>query len=117
MHFERGWDYARAIAYLQQAADIAVRRYANAEAAHHLSKGLALLKTLPATPERDQQELLLQAALGASLMAMKGFGASEVERAYARARELSEQVGETSQFGLVLFGLLLPYRTTSAYTF
>ena len=48
MHFERGRNYHRAVAYLQHAADTAVRRYANAEAAHHLSKGLALLKALPA---------------------------------------------------------------------
>jgi predicted ATPase len=115
MHFERGRDYARAIAYLQQAADTAVRRYANAEAAHHLSKALALLTTLPATPTRDQQELLLQAALGASLMAVKGFGAVEVAHAYARARELCEQVGETPQLGLVLFGLLQFYMVRTAF--
>jgi hypothetical protein len=51
MHFERGRDYHRAIAYLQHAADTAVRRYANAEAANHFAKGLALLKALPATAE------------------------------------------------------------------
>jgi predicted ATPase len=69
MHFERGRDARRAINYLREAADTAVRRYANAEAAHHLSKGLALLQALPATAERTQQELALQCALGASLIA------------------------------------------------
>ena len=34
----------------------------------HLTKGLELLKTLPDTPERAQQELTLQVALGAPLM-------------------------------------------------
>ena len=106
MHFERGRNYHRAVAYLQHAADTAVRRYANAEAAHHLSKGLALLKALPATAERTQQELTLQCALGASLMAVKGFAAPEVERAYARAHELCQQVGDTPQLCFALWGLL-----------
>ena len=109
MHFERGRDYHRAVAYLQRAADTAVRRYANAEAAHHLSKGLALLKALPATAERTLQELTLQCALGASLMAVKGFSAPEVERAYARAHELCQQVGDTPQLCLALWGLLQFY--------
>ena len=36
------------------------------EAIGHLTKGLELLKTLPDTPERAQQELTLQIALGAA---------------------------------------------------
>jgi predicted ATPase/DNA-binding winged helix-turn-helix (wHTH) protein len=109
MHFERGRDARRAVSYLRQAADTAVRRYANAEAAHHLSTGLALLQALPPTAERTQQELALQCALGASLMAVKGFAAPEVERAYGRAQALCEQVGESPQLGLVLWGLLQFY--------
>jgi predicted ATPase len=38
-------------------------------------------------------------------MAVKGYAAPEVERVYARARELCQQVGETSQLCPVLFGL------------
>jgi predicted ATPase/DNA-binding winged helix-turn-helix (wHTH) protein len=106
MHFEHGRDYPRAVAYLQHAADTAVHRYANAEAATHLSKGLALLQVLPATVERTQQELALQCALGASLMAVKGLAAPEVERAYARAHELCQQVGDTPQLCRGLWGLL-----------
>ena len=54
-----------------------------------------MLKTLPDTPERAQQELVLQTTLGPALMATKGHAAPEVEQAYARARELCQQVGET----------------------
>src|SRR6185295_4724596 len=67
------------------------------------------LKTLPDTPERAQQELTLQIALGAPLQATKGFGASEVEAVYTRARELCRQVGETPQLFPVLWGLWLFY--------
>jgi hypothetical protein len=39
-------------------------------------------------------------------MAVKGFSAPEVEHAYARAHELCQQVGDTPQLCLVLWGLL-----------
>ncbi len=105
VHFERGRDDRRAIGYLRQAADNALRRSANADAVSHLTKALALLATLPDTAERTQQELNLQVALGASLMAIKGYAAPEVVRAYARARELCQQVGEISQLVPVVWGL------------
>jgi predicted ATPase len=66
---------------------------------------LELLKTLPDTPQRAQQELTLQIALGVPLMTTKGWPAPEVERAYIRARELCEQLGETRQLFSVLRGL------------
>jgi predicted ATPase len=59
-----------------------------------------LLKTLPDTPERSQQELTLQIALGAPLIITKGFTAPEVERVCIRALELCRQLGETpKRFG------------------
>ncbi len=61
--------------------------------------------TLPDTPERAQQELTLQLALGTSLMATKGFAAPEVGTVYARALALCQQVGETPQLFPVLAGL------------
>ena len=91
--------------YLHLAGQQAVQRSANAEAIDHLTAALELLKTLPDTPERAQQELTLQIALGVPLMATKGYAAPEVEQAYTRARELCQQVGETPQLFPVLFGL------------
>src|SRR5215831_3572006 len=105
VHFERGRDHRKAIHYLQHAGENAVRRSANQEAITLLTKGLELLKVLPNTPERTQQELMLQIALGSPLMFTKGPAAAEVERVYARARELCQQVGETPQLFPVLRGL------------
>ena len=68
----------------------------------HLTKGLEVLHTLPDTPERARQELGLQITLGPALLATKGLAAPEVERAYTRARELCQQVGETPQLFPVL---------------
>ena len=61
--------------------------------------------TLPDTLERARQELDLQITLGPVLMAVKGFASPDTERAYARARELCQQVGETPQLFPALHGL------------
>jgi len=111
MHFEQSRDYPRAINYLQQAAENAGRRYANREALAHLTKGLALLKTLHATLERRQQELLLYLALGASLIATQGYAAPEVEQTYTRARHLCQHLEDPQQLFPVLRGLWVYYLT------
>jgi predicted ATPase len=82
-----------------------MQRSANEEAIRHLTAALELLQTLPETHERIQQELSLQIALGVPLQAMKGPAASEVERVYARARELCQQLGDAPQLVPVLAGL------------
>ncbi len=104
MHFERAQDTARAVRYLQQAADNVMHRYACQEAADYLRRGLALLTALPETAERERQELDLLLALGPALMATQGFAATEVEQTYARARDLCARVGETPQLFQVLRG-------------
>ena len=108
-HYTEAGLTAQAIPYWQQAGQRAVQRSANVEAIAHLTKGLELLQTLPDTPERAQQELMLQTTLGTPLIATKGYGAPAVERAYSRARELCQQAGEIPQLFPVLFGLWVSY--------
>ena len=104
-HYSRSGNTQKAINYLQLAGQQAVQRSANAEAVNHLTAALALLKTLPDVPERTQQELTLQIALGVPLTATKGYGAPEMGQVYARALELCRQVGTTPQLFPVLHGL------------
>ncbi len=104
-HYSRSGNTPKAIDYLYRAGQQAVQRSAHAEGAPHFTAALEFLKTLPDTPERAQQELALQIALGAPLMATKGYAAPEVETVYTRARELCQQVGETPQLLPVLYGL------------
>jgi predicted ATPase len=73
-------------------------RSAMAEAAAQLQKGLDQLALLPDEIERQRQELEFRSALGASLIAVKGFAAPETGHAYARARVLWEQLGSPSEF-------------------
>jgi predicted ATPase len=99
----------QAINYWQRAGQRASERSAYVEASAHLTRGLELLKTLPDTPERAQQELTLQIALGVPLNATKGFTAPEVGQVYERARGLCRQLGETPQLFPVLVGLRVFY--------
>ena len=105
IHFERGGEVERAVRYLQQAADNAIRRNAHYEAVTALTKGLALLATLPDSPARSQRELALLLILGQRLMAVKGYGVSEVGESYTRAHTLCQQVGEPLQRCQALQGL------------
>ena len=94
-----------ALVYWQRAGQQALQHSANPEAVRHLTRGIELLSTLPDTPARAQQELELQLALGPALMATNGQAAPEVEQAYARARALCAQIGETPQLVPTLRGL------------
>ena len=95
--------------YYHMAAELAVARSAHVEAVGHLGKSLELLKSLPETGERRERELGLEVAMGAALIAAKGYAAADVERAYSRARELCKQVGDTRQLFPVLRGLAAFY--------
>jgi predicted ATPase len=68
---------------------------------------LDLLKTLPETAQRIQQELGLEIALGTALTPIKGAAAPEVEAAYTRARQLSHRGAETADLFPALWGLFL----------
>jgi tetratricopeptide (TPR) repeat protein len=108
-HYTETGQVETAIGYWQRAGQRALQRSAHVEAVAHLRQGLTLLMTLPETPARLQQELNFQVALGPALIATQGNAAPEVEHAYARARELYQQVGNSPQLFSVFRGLMLYY--------
>src|SRR5215831_15462643 len=105
LHFERGGEVARAVPYLQQVADTATRRQAYPEAIAALTKGLALLATLPESPARARHELTLLLLLGPRLMAAQGYAVPDVGERYTRALTLAQQVGAPRHRGQALQGL------------
>ena len=105
MHFERGGNPSRAAVYRRHAATNALRRSAHVEAIDHLRRALTLLEALPEGRGRLRREMDLRATLGTALMAVKGYGASEVESNYRRAQEVAEQLGDTTRLFPVLNGL------------
>ncbi len=103
--YETGREFAKAADYFHLAAEHARQVFAEQEAAALAGRGLEALKSLPDTPERAHQELALQVILGLALRTIKGFSNPETGKAYLRARELCEQIGDTPQLFPVLFGL------------
>jgi class 3 adenylate cyclase/predicted ATPase len=93
-----------AIPCWQAAGEHAVRRSAGAEAIAHFEQALALMPSLPETPDRARQELALLMPLGSVLFGSRGFAAPETERVYARAQELCEQLGDIPEVFPALWG-------------
>ena len=114
-HYTRSGNTGKAVEYLRLAGQQAVQRSAYAEAISHVIAALELLETLPDTVERAQRELVLQLTLGEAMAFTKGYGVPEVERAYARARELCQQVGEPQQLLAALLGLHRFYLNQAQY--
>jgi len=104
-HFTEAGFTERAVHYWHQAGQSAIQRSAHVEVISHLRTGLALLQTLPDTPERLQREVDLLIALGASLRATQGTGAMDVGETYTRARQICQQLEEPLQLFPILRGL------------
>jgi predicted ATPase len=97
-HYAEAGFVEKSIAYWGKAGHRSAARSAMAEAAAQFQKGLEQLALLPDTAERQRQELELRSSLGAVLFAVKGHPAPETGHAYARARELWEQLGSPAEF-------------------
>ena len=104
-HFEAGRDLRRAVHYVQQAGEQAFQRHAYRDALAYLHRGQDLLRALPATPEREHQDLALQMTLGAVLTATQGYAAPAVRATYARAQALCQQGVASPQRFWMLLGL------------
>ena len=111
-HYTEAGVATHAVTAWQKAGQKAIEQSAFVEATEHLHKGLAVLKTLPETPARDQQELHLYALLGPALMTLNGYSAPDVEKIYAQALALCHRVGETPRRFQVLLGLAIFYLTS-----
>jgi class 3 adenylate cyclase/predicted ATPase len=103
-HYGEAGLIERAVAYWGKAGRRSAARSAMPEAAAQFQKGLDQLALLPEDPKRQRQELELRSGSGAALLVVKGYTAPETGHAYARARELWEQLGSPSEFLNVLLG-------------
>jgi predicted ATPase len=100
----------QAVQYWRRAGERALERSANPEAIAHLTRGIRLLDSLPQSRQRDEQELVFQAALVAPLWTSCGFGSAEAERASRRALELCERTApDTAAHFRALYGLAYAY--------
>jgi class 3 adenylate cyclase/predicted ATPase len=94
----------KAVGYYLKAGQQTIARGAMTETVAQVRKGLDLLSGVPDGGARQEQELNLQTTLGNALIAAKGSAAPELGEAYARARQLCEQLNRRQQLGPVLVG-------------
>ena len=103
--FEGARDPGRAAEHFSVAAQHASRVSAYREAIALVERALGLLEALPDPGTQARLELELQTTLGPALVATRGWAAPEVEKAYARARDLALEVDEPQRLFPSLRGL------------
>jgi class 3 adenylate cyclase/tetratricopeptide (TPR) repeat protein len=106
-HWSRAELGEKAVAYWLRAGARAVGRSANLEAINHLRNGLLWVDAIPSKVERARLELELQLTLGQALIAARGYTAEETTRAFKRAQDLVEQIGDLGQRYSVLYGVFV----------
>jgi predicted ATPase len=105
-HHEGAGRIAEATAGWIKAGQQAKQRLALRESEAYLRKTIALLETLPENdPVRLQSEMEAQLALGHALTETLGWASHDVERAFTRARELCERLGNNIGLYEALNGL------------
>jgi serine/threonine protein kinase/tetratricopeptide (TPR) repeat protein len=103
-HFTEAGLVQESIDYWLAAGLRSQEQFANVEAISHFTKGLELLPTLPESPARDLSELQLLNPLGSVYQAALGYAAPEVGPAFARARQLCEKTGQTTELFAIMWG-------------
>jgi predicted ATPase len=94
-----------AIAYWHKAGESALQRMALKEAIAHLTKGIELLHTLPASSQRDARELILRSLLGKAWMALAGWAVPDLAEQFSCALKLAKALKHRQSYVPVLFGL------------
>lgn len=94
-----------ALVQWEEAARRAAGRSAHDESISHVKSALVLLQRMDGSPERDATELRLQLLLASRFIATEGYGAEQVERAYARAAQLCDALGDAAARLKVELGL------------
>ena len=103
-----------------KAGQRSLARSALIEAVEQLTRALAQIVTLPATPALRREQIKLQVALITPLIHVKGYAAQETKAAAERARLLIEQaeaLGEPPEDQLLLFSVLYSFWAANILAF
>jgi DNA-binding winged helix-turn-helix (wHTH) protein/tetratricopeptide (TPR) repeat protein len=87
LHFEKGWDWGRAVGYLAQAAANAAQRFANHEAYDYVVRALGVVERLPQEKQAETRiELLKQSSAIRRSMGEIGSAQADLENMLATAK-------------------------------
>jgi serine/threonine protein kinase/predicted ATPase len=102
-HFTEAGLTEKAVEYWLRAGQRSRDRSAFEEAIGHLSRGLELVNTLPASPARDGLELQFLTGLAPAYIAARGYAAPEVGPTLVRALDVCRRIGDQRlRFGIML---------------
>lgn len=104
-HYAQAGMKEESAGYWYRAGALAIDRSASVEAVDHFNRGLALLETLPETPELVERKLEFLLALGGPLLALRGYASPDVGALFVRAEALCEGLPRESRLFDVLQGL------------
>src|ERR1700761_1034792 len=104
-HYSEAGDHVLAVRWWYKSGQHALTYSANVEAISHYRRALEALSALPETPDRDEQEIDIQLALGIPLIAVRAYSAEETRETFARARTLCLKRGSDAEYFQALFGL------------
>ncbi|NNE01468.1 MAG: AAA family ATPase [Pirellulaceae bacterium] len=93
-HYSEAGDHFNAAPLWETAGSISTQRGALVEAIQHLNKGMASLKSLSESPERDELEYRINVPLGIATLSLKGYAAHELGTIYQRRMELCQKLGD-----------------------
>jgi DNA-binding winged helix-turn-helix (wHTH) protein/tetratricopeptide (TPR) repeat protein len=105
IHFERGGDHDRAIAYRERAAALAMQRAATAEAKIHLNRAIEMLPRLADSAARERAELRLRIGGGTASVLAEGFASHDARTAFQRAYEIYQSNRDATELLDSMFGM------------
>jgi predicted ATPase len=111
-HCAEAGQIEKATGFWGKAGQRSLERSALVEAIEQLTRALAQIAILPATPALRREHIKLQVALISPLMHVKGYAAQETKAAAERANLLIEQaetLGEAPEDPLLLFSVLYSF--------
>jgi len=106
-HHEAAGEIEEAIGQLEIAGRRSASASAVVETCQQLGHALELLTTTEPSPQRDHRELGLRLAMGAPLIASRGYASPEVSALYSRAQELYTPGVDARQTFVGMWGLFL----------
>lgn len=114
-HFTQSDNWEKAVHYLLLAGNQAHSASAYGEAIEAYSKGLDLVEEIPDATSKRLNELMLDLALGNTLMTTKGAADSRVQKVFKHAIEIAQQVDDTPQSFVAIRGLSLHSKMRGEY--
>jgi DNA-binding SARP family transcriptional activator len=100
-HLDQASDAVPAVRWYERAAEVALARYANADAVRLLGRALELVRTRAANADRDAEELSLLTRFVTPLAAIDGYSTPRVRETQRRAVELGRALGAAPEAPLL----------------